>query len=102
MEALNEAWWNQFWAHRYDSFEQIESPTSPDWLGENENHGLKLAWRRFTSWHHCDFYAHEIEPLKRLSPDIPCTTNLMSTYPGIDYFALGKLLDRSSMGQLPV
>jgi beta-galactosidase len=39
IEALNEAWWNQFWAHRFDSFEQIESPTSPDWLGENENLG---------------------------------------------------------------
>ncbi|MCE5342187.1 MAG: beta-galactosidase [Eubacteriales bacterium] len=101
IEALNEAWWNQFWAHRYNNFRQIESPTSPDWLGENENHGLKLSWRRFTSWHHCDFYVHEIEPLKRITPEIPCTTNLMSTYPAIDYFALGRLLDRSSWDNYP-
>ena len=101
IENLNDAWWNQFWAHRYNSFDQIESPTSPSWLGENENHGQKLAWRRFTSEQHCDFYLNEVAPLKRITPDIPCTTNLMSTYPGIDYFALGKLLDRSSWDNYP-
>ena len=102
IENLNRAWWNSFWSHWYTSFDQIESPTSPDWLGENESHGLKLAWQRFTSWHHCDFYTNEIEPLKRITPDIPCTTNLMSTYPAIDYFALGKLMDRSSWDNYPV
>jgi beta-galactosidase len=102
IENLNHAWWNGFWSHWYTSFEQIESPTAPDWLGENENLGHILAWRRFSSWHHCDFYAHEIEPLKRITPDIPCTTNLMGTYPGIDYFAMGKLLDRSSWDNYPV
>ncbi len=102
IENLNDAWWNQFWAHRFSSFDQIESPTSPSWLGENENHGQKLAWRRFSSQQHCDFYINETAPLKRITPDIPCTTNLMSTYPGIDYFALGKLLDRSSWDNYPV
>jgi beta-galactosidase len=102
IENLNDAWWNQFWAHRYSNFDQIESPTTPSWLGENENHGQKLAWRRFTSHQHCDFYLNETAPLKRITPDIPCTTNLMSTYPGIYYFALGKLLDRSSWDNYPV
>ncbi len=102
IENLNDAWWNQFWAHRYTAFDQIESPTAPSWLGENENHGQKLAWRRFTSQQHCDFYLNEVAPLKRITPDIPCTANLMSTYPGIDYFALGKLLDRSSWDNYPI
>ncbi len=102
IEALNDAWWNQFWAHRFTSFDQVESPTSPSWLGENENHGQKLAWRRFVSHQHCGFYLNEVEPLKRITPDIPCTANLMSTYPGIDYFALGKLMDRSSWDNYPV
>ena len=102
IENLNDAWWNQFWAHRFNSFDQIESPTSPSWLGENESHGPKLAWRRFTSQQHCDFYLNEVEPLKRITPEIPCTTNLMSTFPGIDYFALGKLMDRASWDNYPV
>ncbi len=101
IDALNDAWWNGFWSHRFNDFNQIESPTTPDWLGENESHGLKLAWNRFTSWHHCDFYAHEIEPLKRITPDIPCTTNMMGTYPVINYFEMGKLLDRSSWDNYP-
>jgi beta-galactosidase len=101
IEALNEAWWNSFWAHRYQSFDQIESPTTPDRLGENENHGIKLAWKRFTSDQHCDFYSKEIEPLKRITPEIPCTHNMMSSYPGIDYFALGNLMDRISWDNYP-
>ncbi len=98
---LNDAWWNHFWAHNYNRFDQIESPTSPSWLGENESHGQKLAWRRFVSQQHCSFYLNEVAPLKRITPDIPCTTNLMSTFPGIDYFALGKLMERSSWDNYP-
>ena len=101
IEALNDAWWNSFWAHRYQSFDQIESPTAPAWLGENENHGIKLAWKRFTSDQHCDFYSKEIEPLKRITPEIPCTHNMMSSYHGIDYFALGNLMDRISWDNYP-
>lgn len=98
IETLNRSWWNAFWAHRYSSFDEIESP-SP--IGERSSQGLKLAWRRFCSWQTVDFYLHEIEPLKRIAPDIPCTTNLMSTYTGIDYFDLGKVLDVSSWDNYP-
>lgn len=101
IETLNHSWWNTFWAHHYNSFEEIESPTAPSWLGENESLGLKLAWRRFCSWQTVDFYLNEIEPLKRITPDVPCTTNLMSTYPGINYFDLGKVLDVSSWDNYP-
>jgi len=97
IDKLNDAWWNQFWAHNYNRFDQVESPTSPSWLGENESHGQKLAWRRFVSHQHLSFYKNEVAPLKRITPDIPCTTNLMSTYPVIDYFALGKLMDRHQL-----
>lgn len=101
VEALNDAWWNQFWAHRYQRFEQIQSPTAPEKLGEYENHGLNLAWRRFSSSQHCSFLQNEIEPLKRITPDIPVTHNMMSTSRDIDYFALGKLLDRASWDNYP-
>ena len=99
IDHLNDAWWGTFWSHRYSSFDQVESP-SP--IGENGHHGLKLAWKRFTSQQFCDFYAWEIAPLKTITPDIPCTTNLMHIYPEIDYFALGRLLDRSSWDNYPM
>lgn len=97
IDQLNDAWWNTFWSHRYSSFDQIESP-SP--IGE-QNHGLSLAWRRFTTQQFCDFYEWEIAPLKEITPDIPCTTNLMHTYKGINYFELGRHLDRSSWDNYP-
>lgn len=98
IDALNDAWWNAFWSHRYSSFDQVESPSS---LGEHNGHGLNLAWHRFTTEQFCDFYRWEIEPLRRITPDVPCTTNLMSTYPVINYFELGRLLDRSSWDNYP-
>ena len=98
IEKMNDAFWNTFWSHRYSSFEQVESP-SP--IGENWNLALTLAWRRFTSDQFCDFYRHEIAPLKEITPDIPCTANLMDFFPGIDYFKFGKLLDRASWDNYP-
>ena len=99
IDKLNDDWWNTFWSHRYSSFDQIESP-SP--IGEHTAHGLNLAWMRFTTQQFCDFYSWEIEPLKRITPDIPCTTNIMHTYTGVNYFELGKLLDRSSWDNYPI
>lgn len=98
IDNLNDNWWNTFWSHRYTSFDQIHSPSH---LGERGSHGLNLAWRRFTTQQFCDFYAWEIEPLKCITPDIPCTTNLMHTTRGINYFELGRLLDRSSWDNYP-
>lgn len=97
IDTLNDKWWNTFWSHRFNSFEQIESP-SP--LGEN-GHGLSLAWKRFTTDQFCDFYDWEIAPLKEITPDVPCTTNMMGTYTGINYFKLGEHLDVSSWDNYP-
>ena len=98
IDNMNDAFWNTFWSHRYSSFEQVESP-SP--IGESCNLALTLAWRRFTSDQFCDFYSHEIAPLKEITPGIPCTANLMDFFPGIDYFKFGKLLDRASWDNYP-
>jgi len=98
LDALNEAWWTGFWSHTYTDWLQVESP-SP--LGESNTHGLNLDWNRFTTEQFVDFYLHEIKPLKELSPGIPCTTNLMGTYPGIDYFRLAEVLDVVSWDNYP-
>ncbi|MDD3337119.1 MAG: beta-galactosidase [Eubacteriales bacterium] len=98
IDALNAAWWNTFWSHRYTSFDQIESP-SP--IGEDVSLGLSLNWRRFASAQTIDFYTQETLPLKELTPDIPCVTNLMSTHPSTDYFALGKVMDLASWDNYP-
>ena len=83
IDRLNDAWWNTFWSHRYTSFDQIESPSS---IGEGTSHGLNLAWKRFTTQQYCDFYAWEIEPRRRITPDVPCTTKLLVPSTGTKYF----------------
>jgi beta-galactosidase len=98
LENLNRAWWSSFWSHTYSDWGEIESP-SP--LGEDSLHGLKLEWKRFTTGQFVDFYLAETEPLRRLSPQIPCTTNLMGTYPGIDYARLAEVLDVASWDSYP-
>jgi beta-galactosidase len=98
LDALNEAWWGTFWSHAYSEWEEIESPGP---LGDQVFHGLNLEWKRFTTEQFVDFYLHEIVPMRKFTPQIPCTTNLMGTYPGIDYFRLAEVLDVASLDSYP-
>jgi beta-galactosidase len=98
LDALNEAWWTSFWSHTYTDWEQIESPSE---LGDTNLHGLNLSWRRFTSDQFIDFYLCETAPLKKITPDVPCTTNLMGPYMGIDSFKLAKVMDVISWDNYP-
>ncbi|THV29672.1 beta-galactosidase [Glycomyces paridis] len=100
LAELNEAWWTAFWAKTYADWSHIESP-SEHWRGEQDIHGLNLEWMRFTTEQFVDFYLHESAPLKALTPDVPRTTNLMGTYPGIDYFRLAQVLDVVSWDSYP-
>jgi len=101
IDNLNDSWWNTFWSHRFTSFEQVESPTTPSWLGECESPNHNLAWRRFCSDNLIKFFQMECEPLRKYTPHIPITTNLMQTFPGIDYFAQGRVMDVSSWDNYP-
>ncbi|GAA2271849.1 beta-galactosidase [Glycomyces scopariae] len=100
LEELNEAWWTAFWAKTYGDWSHIESP-SEHGHGEQDIHGLQLEWMRFTTEQFVDFYEHETAPLKAITPDVPRTTNLMGTYPGIDYFRLAQALDVVSWDSYP-
>ncbi len=101
IDNLNDSWWNTFWSHRLYSFDQLESPTTPSMLGEWESPNHNLAWRRFCSDNLIDFFRCECEPLRKYTPNIPITTNLMGNFPGIDYYALGREMDVSSWDNYP-
>ena len=98
IEALNKAWWTSFWSHVYTDWSQIESP-SP--IGENGLHGLKLDWHRFVSRQTCDFMAAECEPLRKYTPNVPLTTNLMGNYPGFSQHHMAPIMDVSSWDSYP-
>jgi beta-galactosidase len=96
LDALNEAWWGPFWSHTIMDWMEIESP-SP--IGEMQVHGLNLDWRRFVTDQTIDFYEHEIKDIRRLSPDVPITTNFMADtcdlipFQSLDYGKFAKHVD---------
>ncbi len=98
LDKLNFKWWNGFWSHRVTDWEQI---SSPKFRGENHVSALKLCWNRFVSDSHISFFENEIEPLRRLTPHIPVTTNLMGYYNGINYQKLAEKLDLISYDSYP-
>ncbi|MGI6315845.1 MAG: beta-galactosidase [Christensenellales bacterium] len=99
LDALNTAYWTAFWSKTYTDWEQIESP-SP--LGETTAHCLVLDWKRFTTEQFVDFMNCETAPLRAITPDKKLTTNMMGTYPGINYFRLADVMDVASWDSYPV
>lgn len=98
IEALNKAWWTTFWSHKYTDFDEVEPPFKN---GETSIAGLNLAWKRFTTRNMTDYMTHEIDIVKRITPDVPVTTNFMKLYPGLDYRVLAEKLDLISWDSYP-
>ena len=93
IECLNEAYWAAFWSHTYSDWSEIQ------YIDETV-HGLHLDWRRFMTALCADFIRLEAEPIRRLSPGVPITTN----FHGIDdydYFRLAQELDVISWDSYP-
>jgi beta-galactosidase len=99
LDALNQSWWTAFWSHTYTAWEQIDPPSS---IGETSVHGLNLDWKRFVTDQTVDFMLNEIAPLRELTPDVPVTTNLMGTFPGLNYWRLAPHMDVVSWDSYPL
>jgi beta-galactosidase len=98
LENLNHAWWAGFWSHTYTDWSQVESPAPH---GEKFVHAMNLDWKRFVTDQTVDFCKHEIEPLKKVNPSIPVTTNLMGFYEGLNYWKFKDVLDVISWDSYP-
>lgn len=99
LDALNHAWWSAFWSHTYTEWDLIEPP-SP--IGEMSVHGLNLDWKRFVTDQTVDFMRHETVALREFTPDVPVTTNLMGTFPGLNYWKMAQHLDVISWDSYPM
>ncbi|MDO5344439.1 MAG: beta-galactosidase [Lachnospiraceae bacterium] len=98
IEELNRRWYTVFWSHTYQSFEQIESPSS---RGESALHALNLDWKRFVTRQTADFIRNEVEAVRAGGSGLPVTANLMHYFGGLDYFKLAKELDIVSWDTYP-
>ena len=94
LDELNHAWWSGFWSHTFTAWEQI------DYI-DTSMHGMQLDWRRFVTDQTADFFRHEAEPLRRLTPRVPVTTNMMGFYEGLNYWKFAPLVDVISWDNYP-
>lgn len=101
---LNRAWNTRFWGHTFYDWDEIVVPNelSEEWNGNRTNfQGISIDYRRFQSYSLLQAYKSEYEELKKHTPDIPVTTNLMGFYPELDYFEWAKYMDVVSWDNYP-
>ncbi|MCR8630577.1 beta-galactosidase [Paenibacillus radicis (ex Xue et al. 2023)] len=104
LQRLNKVWYTAFWGHTFYDWEEIVVPNalSEEWMGNRTNfQGISLDYRRFQSESLLECYKIEYEQLKQHTPHIQITTNLMGTYPELDYFQWAKHLDVVSWDNYP-
>lgn len=99
LDALNRAWWTDFWSHTYTDWSQIHPPVPH---GETSTNGLLLDWHRFNTATITDFCRLERDTVKQVCPQLPVTTNLMGFYDGLDYFQFAPILDVVSWDSYPL
>lgn len=100
IENLNHKWWNNFWSHQYNDFEQILPPFPH---GEKTNTALKINWREFITASHIEYHQFEYNLIRKYS-DLPITTNFHLSPFGeraLNYYQFAKHVDYISLDLYP-
>lgn len=74
VDALNDAWGTAFWSQRYGTFDEVLPPRL---AASHPNPTQQLDFKRFSSDALRDHLRAEREVLRRVTPDVPVTTNFM-------------------------
>ncbi len=90
LDDLNARYWTRFWSHTYTDWAQIEPPYSD---GETLTHGLTIDYQRFQNDSFLACYTLERDAIRNITPRIPITTNMMGTFPLLDYRAWANEVD---------
>jgi beta-galactosidase len=83
LDALNAAWGTDFWSEVFTAWEQIPAPRQ---AGAAHHPSLLLAWKRFYSEAWDGYYRFQRDLLKAGGVKAPITTNMMGTFPHLDYY----------------
>src|SRR5690606_901409 len=92
LDALNDAWGTAFWSQRYSAWEQVLPPRL---AASHPYPTQQLDFKRFSSDALRDHLRAEAAILRRVTPDVPVTTNfmVMGETKGMDYAAWADDLD---------
>ncbi|HEY3502667.1 MAG TPA: beta-galactosidase [Actinocatenispora sp.] len=99
IDALNAAWSTTFWAQRYADFDEIlpprVAPTFP-------NPAQQIDFARFSSDAQLACYLAEKDILRRVSPDVPVTTNYVGlVQKALDWYAWAPHQDVAALDSYP-
>lgn len=98
VEALNAAWSTDFWSQRYTSFDQVlpprAAPTYP-------NPSQQLDFKRFSSDALLTCFRLEAEVLRRVTPDVPVTTNFLAGHKTVDWYDWAPHMDVAALDSYP-
>ena len=98
VEKVNEAWGTDFWSQRYSSWDEVLPPRrTPTW----PNPSQQLDFMRFSSDELLACYESEHQVLKRVTPDVPVTTNFMGFFKPLDYWKWAEREDLVSHDSYP-
>lgn len=94
LDKLIDAHWATFWSHQPTKWQHVE-PT--DWVVD----GMMFDWLRFNVDQLIKWYRFEADGLKRITPEVPVTTNFMTTTYSIDYQRISREVDVVADDQYP-
>lgn len=96
LKELNRAWDTAFWSHTFYDWDEIEpaSYLTEHWGYERTTfQGISLDYRRFFSESMLECFTLEADALRKITPNIPVTTNFMEFYKLLDYHKWAKQMD---------
>ena len=89
LDELNERWYTRFWSHTFTDWSQIEPPLQH---GESMP-ALRVDYRRFNNDSTLACYLNEARVLREVTPGVAVTTNMMGTFPDLDYHTWAPHVD---------
>lgn len=98
LERVNHAWNTYFWGQTYTDWSQIEAPVEK---GQRNFMGMLVDYDRFQSASILACCKAEAEVLRKITPDLPITTNMMGAFKPLDYHDWAKELDVVSWDSYP-
>ena len=109
IEELNRRWNTAFWSHRYNRFDQIETPSHlneviPGGLVDRDasfHQPISLDYQEFQSDSIRACYLNEAEVLRKTTPSIPVTTNIPCGFKQIDWYAWDHDIDVAAWDNYP-
>lgn len=107
LDNVNKAWNMNFWGHTLYSWDDVVVPSglSEMWYGQGRTctnfQGIALDYNRFMSDSIMGCYLEEYNVIKKITPNIKVTTNLMGTFKPLDYFRWAEHMDIVSWDNYP-